>query len=193
MKAFLKVLYTYIFNFSKVIRFKKFGKGSFIGKQLITYGSCKNIEIGNNVRIGRYSRLSAYRAKTGESEGKIIIKDGCYIGDHFRILTASKVELEENVLIASCVVIMGENHSMDPENPIPYKHQPLAPAPVTIKEGAWIGENVSILPGVTVGKRSIIGTGAVVTKDVPDYSIAVGNPARIIKKYNFDTHAWEKV
>ena len=64
---------------------------------------------------------------------------------------------------------------------------------VIIGEGCWIGQNVCILPGVCIGKKSVIGAGAVVTKSIPDYSIAVGNPARVIKKYNFKSHCWENV
>ena len=65
--------------------------------------------------------------------------------------------------------------------------------PVEIMDNAWIGESVSILPGVKIGKGSIIGANAVVTKDIPDYSIAVGIPARVVKKYNFQSAKWEKV
>ena len=57
----------------------------------------------------------------------------------------------------------------------------------------WVGEKVIIMPGVTIGDRSIIGAGAIVTRDIPPYSIAVGNPAKVIKRYNFKTHSWEKV
>ncbi|MCT7525393.1 hypothetical protein N5T77_10065 [Aliarcobacter cryaerophilus] len=53
---------------------------------------------------------------------------------------------------------------------------------VVIKEGAWIGANSIILPGVTIGKNSVIGAGSIVTKSIPDFSVAVGNPAKIIKK-----------
>lgn len=62
---------------------------------------------------------------------------------------------------------------------------------VIIDDGCWIGEKVCILPGVRIGKKSIIGAGAIVTKSIPDYSIAVGNPARVIKYYNFDKKRWE--
>ena len=65
--------------------------------------------------------------------------------------------------------------------------------PVFIEDNVWIGESVSVLPGVRIGKNSIIGANSVVTKNIPENSIAVGNPARVIKKYNFETSFWEKI
>ena len=65
--------------------------------------------------------------------------------------------------------------------------------PVKICENVWIGENAIILPGIEIGKNSIIGAGSVVTKNVPENCIVAGNPARIIKKYNFGNKKWEKV
>ena len=63
---------------------------------------------------------------------------------------------------------------------------------VYVGDGTWIGEKVIILPGTSVGKKCVIGAGSIITKDVPDYCMAVGNPARVIKKYNTDTGVWEK-
>jgi acetyltransferase-like isoleucine patch superfamily enzyme len=63
---------------------------------------------------------------------------------------------------------------------------------VRIEKGCWIGEKVIILPGVNIGERSIIGAGSVVTKSIPAYSIAVGNPARVIKTWNKDSKQWVK-
>lgn len=72
-------------------------------------------------------------------------------------------------------------------------NQKLVGKEVRIKSGCWIGEKCILLQGVTIGKKSIIGAGSVVTKDIPDYSIAVGNPARVIKRYNFESHNWERI
>ena len=65
--------------------------------------------------------------------------------------------------------------------------------PVKICENVWLGENVAVLSGTIIGKNSIIGANSVVSKDIPENCIAVGNPAKIIKKYNFKTKEWEKV
>ncbi len=71
--------------------------------------------------------------------------------------------------------------------------QPLDLKPVIIEDEAHIGANSVILAGVTIGKRCQIGAGSVVTKSIPPYSVAAGNPAKIIKKYNFETNNWERV
>jgi lipopolysaccharide O-acetyltransferase len=72
-------------------------------------------------------------------------------------------------------------------------YQQLQTGPITIGEGCWIGQNVIVLPDVNIGDKCVIGANSVVTKDIPSYSIAVGMPAKVIKKYNFELHRWVKV
>ncbi|GHU76269.1 hypothetical protein FACS189461_3640 [Spirochaetia bacterium] len=148
------------------------------------------LSIGDNTTILSHSRLQCYSALVTETP-HIKIGNNCYIGYYLTILAGADVIIDDWVLIASNVLISSENHGMDPESETPYMDQTLTCAPVHIEEGCWISEKVSILPGVTIGKKSIIGAGSVVTKSIPAYSIAVGNPARVIKKYNFLTHGWE--
>ena len=96
------------------------------------------------------------------------------------------------MLFASNVIVTNENHGMDPESSVPYMNQELTARDVSIGDGCWIGEKVCILPGVSIGEKCIIGAGSVVTKSIPDYSIAVGNPAKVLKIYNFESKRWEK-
>ena len=63
---------------------------------------------------------------------------------------------------------------------------------VTIENGVWIGNNVIILPNVTIGEKSIVGAGSVVTKSIPAYSVAVGNPAHVIKHFDFEANIWKE-
>ncbi len=191
-KKIVKTLYTYFFNWFYILKFNQFGTGSFLGRRF-TLHKCKGgvIKIGNNVRIANDSRISLYLSSC--EIPKVIIHDNVYCGSNISIITASKVEIFENVLMASYITILGENHSQDPENPLPYGKQGLIAKPVTIREGVWIGEKVAIMPGVTIGEKSVIGTSSVVTKDIPAYSIAVGNPAKVIKQYNFFSHTWNKI
>lgn len=171
-------------------QFAYFGKEANIAYPANLLG-CGFISIGDNTIILDHSRLSNFHIEG--LEPRIQIGKNCYIGYYFTILNASSVVLGDDVLIASHVLISSENHGMDPESDLPYAAQPLQSSPVTIGDGCWIGEKVCILPGVNIGKKCIIGAGSVVTKSIPDYSIAVGNPARIIKKYDFEVHGWVKV
>lgn len=171
-------------------RFAYFGEGATIAYPANIQGR-ESIEIGDGTVILDHSRIANYRIE--EIEPQIRIGKNCYICYYLTILNASSVTIGDNVLFASHVLISSESHGMDPESELPYMSQPLESKPVSIGDGCWIGEKVCILPGVSIGKKSIIGAGSVVTKDVPDYSIAVGNPAKVIKLYNFKTHNWEKV
>lgn len=149
------------------------------------------IFLGDNVTILDNARISIY---DDNLEGVCIsIGDNCYIGYNFSLLAKDKIIIEKDVLIASNVIITSENHGIDPESDLPYMSQELTGKGVCIGEGSWIGEKVCILPGVTIGKKCVIGAGSVVTKDVPDYCIVGGNPAKVIKKYDFDEHKWIRV
>ena len=85
------------------------------------------------------------------------------------------ITIEDDVQIAANVQMISNNHD-------PYERQILLCKPVLIRQGAWIGAGATILPGVSVGKYAIVGAGSVVTKDVPDYTVVVGNPAKTVKK-----------
>lgn len=77
---------------------------------------------------------------------------------------------------------------------MPIAPQPLiSKGPIIIDDDCWLGFGSEILSGVHIGKHSIVAARAVVTKDVPPYTIVAGNPAKIVKQYNFDTKQWEKV
>ena len=185
LKTFTKVVFSYLSNPIALLRIEKVGKRIDVRRGLVVNGP-KNIYLGNDVRIGRMSRLSSYEG------GKITIEDGCYIGQFFSVLAGGDVTIKKNTLIASYVTVVGENHSMNPEAGIGYGKQDLIKQNVEIGANCWIGEKVMILPGVTIGDWSIIGAGAIVNKPIPAYSMAVGNPARVIKKYNFETHTWDR-
>ncbi len=92
------------------------------------------------------------------------------------------VTIEDNAAIAANVQILTNNHD-------PYEREVLLCKPVLIKKGAWIGAGATILPGVTVGKYAIVGAASVVTKDVPNYVVVVGNPAKVVKMLDKDRFA----
>lgn len=103
------------------------------------------------------------------------------------------VTIGDHCLIASFVSIFGGNHSLDPEQPAGYADMSkMVYQSVKIGRMCWIGEKAIILPGISIGEKSVVGAGAVVTKNIPPYSIVVGNPAKVIKRYNLEKRIWEK-
>lgn len=94
----------------------------------------------------------------------------------------AEIILEDNVMMGAGVHIYVNNHKFERAD-IPLIEQGYCAAKsVVIREGAWIGANAIILPGVTIGRNAVVGAGSIVTKSIPDYSVAVGNPAKVIRK-----------
>jgi lipopolysaccharide O-acetyltransferase len=120
------------------------------------------------------------------------------MNDYVHIAAMKRVEIGNNVLMASKIYISdcmhgdysGVKDDSDPMTP-PIERED-STEPVRIEDNVWIGESVSILPGVVIGIGSIIGANSVVAKSIPPYVIAVGIPAKPIKKYNLTTKKWEK-
>lgn len=193
IKLVIKGLYMHVFHMRLYLKANKIGKKCFVGRRA-RINNCKYLTMGDNCRIGNDCRLSFYHEFYGKKHlPKLIIGDNAYLGDHLTILCADRVEIEENVLMASYITITSENHSTDPETEIPYSKQQLETKPVRICKGVWIGEKAIILPGVEIGEKAVVAAGAVVTKSVPPYTVVAGNPARIIKQYNFEKHSWERI
>jgi acetyltransferase-like isoleucine patch superfamily enzyme len=103
---------------------------------------------------------------------------------------AQRVTIGDDVMFACNVTLLDNFHGFD--NPYePYKYQPLCRiAPVEVKRGCWIGQNVVIMPGVEIGEMAIVGANSVVTESLPSRVIAVGAPARVIKKWDDDRREW---
>lgn len=188
----IKTIYKFIEKHIKLYKFKRRCKknNSVVIKPLIL-NNTKYMHLGKKVRIKEGARIECY----DKFADKILlpelsIEDNVIIEYNFSCLVADKVRIGKNTILASNVLITSENHGINPEIETPYYEQPLSVGPVTIGEGCWIGEKVIILPNVSIGKKCVIGAGTIVTKSIPDYSIVVGTPARIIKKYNFEKHEW---
>lgn len=153
------------------------------------------ILLGKGFTTGFGCRLEAHPFKN-TTPYCITIGKNVQINDYVHIAAGQSVTIGDNVLIASKVFITDLNHgSYNNENSddplIPPNNREINCNPVSIEENVWLGENVCVMPGVKIGKGTIIGASAVVTKNIPAYVIAVGNPAKIIKSYNFETKIWE--
>lgn len=123
-------------------------------------------KLGDGSRV--MSPLTAVRPHEVSIGRNVIVMNGCLM------MSAGSITIEDNVQIAANVQLISNNHD-------PYQRNIITCRPVRICKGAWIGAGSTILPGVTVGKHAIVGAASVVTKSVPDYAVAVGNPAKVIK------------
>ena len=144
------------------------------------------IYIGSNVYIGSNSTLNPLtKGEHGESyDPKIKIGNNVSATANLQIHCVEKIEIEDDVLIAANVFIVDCSHGYETVSS-PFKNQPLTHiGSVKIGKGSWIGQNVVILQGVEIGIMSIIGANSVINKSIPPFCIAVGNPAKVIKKWN---------
>jgi acetyltransferase-like isoleucine patch superfamily enzyme len=132
-------------------------------------------------------------AKHNNSEPAIIIGDCVSLGMDSTVSATKKIIIKDHVFTARNVYISDHEHEYrDISRPI--GEQGIANiAEVKIGAETWIGQNAAILPGVTIGRHCIIGANSVVNCDIPDYSIAVGVPAKVIRFYNPEKRCWEKV
>ena len=156
---------------------------------IIRFSTRMDILPFNKFEIGSKSLIEDFSTINNEV-GNVIIGDGTVIGLSNVII--GPVIIGNGVILAQNIVVSGLNHGYEDINVSPSK-QAIKTKQITINDDVWIGANSVITAGVTIGKHVVIGAGSVVVKDVPAYSIAVGNPAKVIKAYNFDTNNWEKV
>lgn len=150
----------------------------------------KFISIGSNTIIQKGVWL--YCVPLKGQIANLTIGKNCVFGYNNHITSVSSVEIGDYVLTANNVYISDNVHSFENIN-IPIMLQPVIfKSPVIIGSGTWIGENVSII-GASIGRNCVIGANSVVTKNIPDYSVAVGIPAKVIKTYNIKLKCWVKV
>lgn len=135
----------------------------------------QHICLGEKVRLGKFTRLDA------GYQGKIIVHSDVLIDDNCFITAQKQIEIGNHVQVSAYSFITDFNHNFS-KREVPINLQGCTSAPVVIEDDVWIGAHCIILPGVRIGKGAVIGAGSVVTKSVKPYMIAVGNPAREIKK-----------
>lgn len=191
IKNVVKQCLTFVIHPLVSISLMKQGTHRFYIAPQMSINKIKALKIGNGTEIGKNSRFLFVEEYYGEKyKPSITIGDNVSIGNRFSVLSAAPIVIGNNSLIASDVLITSENHGINPEIADSYAKTPLVASAVSIGNGCWIGEKASILSGVVLGDRCIVGASAVVTHSFPAYSMIVGIPARAIKKYDFETKKW---
>ncbi len=164
-------------------RFGSFGTKSVICFPVAALFGERSIHIGDGCIFGPYTSLSA-GVSPGDARDHPVVRigDRCLIGKGSGIVGHQSVEIGDDVWTGHHVYITDANHGYE-DLDVPIGLQFAAARPVRIGSASWIGHGAIVLGGVTIGSHVVIGAGSVVTDDVPDYSVAVGNPARVIRRY----------
>ena len=161
-----KIIYKILLKIKyRKIKFKKEGRNCLYRYLNSVFSSPQNIELGDNVSIGPKADFDA----------------------------AGGIKIGNGVIFAPEVIIYSRNHNYDIDlQALPFDNVCWLSS-VKIEDYVWVGRRCIILPGVTIGKGTIVGANSVVSKSLPSYVIAVGTPAKPIKRFNFDKNKWEKI
>ncbi len=157
----------------------------------------KYVDFGIGLSIGRGCRIDAFN--NNRNVPSLVFGKGVQLNDYVHIVAMDSVTIGNCVLMASHIFISDNSHGSykgdenDSSPEVPPIRRDYPTSPVSIGDNTWIGENVIIMPGTCVGKGCIIGAHSIVRGEIPDYTIAVGNPAKAIKRYNFNKKRWEKI
>ena len=186
------IIRNYLCFLKNYFTYKHWGFNSYV-KLPMTVLNKQYIYIGNNVFINDRARIEAIDEYKGIFyQPSIVINNGVTIQQNLHLTSATRVEIGENTAIVANVTISDIIHPYTSED-IHLIDMPIISKPVIIGKYCSIYNNVVVNAGVTIGDHVTIGANSVVTHDIPSYCIAVGSPARIIKKYDFNSKRWKKV
>lgn len=177
--------------------FQAFGEFSVV-KPFLNMTNGRYIAVGKNVDIGSFSWVSVSTEFGGykcvsTNATRLKIGNNVDVGNNAFIVANNDIEIGDNVIMAPYVYISDHLHCFDNIYKELHK-QPLTQGGfVKIEDNVFIGTKACVLPNTVIGRHSVIGAGAVVVKNVPPYSVAVGNPARVIKKYDFKKKKWIEI
>lgn len=159
-------------------RFHDFGARSILDRPTWVYGA-HEIAIGDDVMILRGAWLAVERAAWGESGPVLRIGDGVAMRPNCSISATESIVIEDHVVMATGCTVTDSDHTHGGGHDS-VLFNPVETAPVRIGRGTWLGDRVSVLRGADIGRHCTIGANSVVRGAIPDYSVAVGAPARVV-------------
>lgn len=165
-------------------RFKKMGRSTLIGKG-VSFLHPEDISIGCHNNIQKGCVIESWHFPKLKNKGEITIGNMCDIGEYSHITAINKITIGDHLLTGRFVLITDNTHGLTDNSELdlpPVLRTVISKGPVVIGKNVWLADKVSVMPGVTIGDGAIIAANAVVTHDIPPYSLAAGVPARIIKK-----------
>ena len=168
-------------------RFGAFGSGSAICFPVTALYGERYIRIGANTIIGPHVTLSAGIAPSHElaRDTAVSIGSGCLIGRGSGIVAHESIEIGDDVFTGHHIYVTDANHGYE-DVTVPVGRQFGEARPVSIGSGSWLGHGSIVLPGSRIGEHVVVGAGSVVTGELPDYCVAVGTPARVIRRFEPD-------
>lgn len=181
--------------------YRTFGRGDIDVYHDARISGAENMQIGQHFSAARGLWMETI-SSFGEGEHeqhftpRLIIGDNVGLSEYVHIGCVNRIEIGNNVLMGSKIYITDHNHGVyrgaHPDSPdVPPAKRPLTTGEsVIIEDNVWIGEFCTVLPGVTIGYGSIIGSHTTVTHDIPPKSIAVGSPARVVKQWDEENQIW---
>ena len=166
-------------------------KGARLVRRPVYLRGAKGLSFGTGFTTGYRCRFDIDMEKDGI---KLRFGKNCKIGDNVHFVATESVVLGDDCLLASNIFISDTEHGDMSEDPLSAPDErKLCAKPVSIGKCVWLGEGVAVLSGAKIGDGCIIGAHSVVKGEIPPYCVAVGAPARVVKKYNFETKVWEKI
>ena len=150
------------------------------------------VQLGDHVRIKRNTSINLHPKDTGSKEILLFVGNNTIISESCFISACNRVVIEENVGVSPNVMII-DNSRILGDISRPSKEQELKIGSVHIGADSWIAYGACVMPNVTIGKHCIIGALSVVNKDIPSYSLAVGSPAKVVKRFDFGKREWVRV
>jgi len=151
-----------------------------VGEKVAVYGAVHVNNYGTMTIADHSSLFGPLYFEVGPG-AELHIGSRVVFGQMVNIAAGQSVTLEDGALIGPMSHIRDTDHAFDNTKRVSVATYPGQSAPIVIKRGAWLGANVHVLKGVTIGEGAVIGAGSVVTKDVPDMAVAVGVPAKVIR------------